>query len=75
MIEFNDLGYGVELRLRDRSVFFQGEDADIVREEEHEIDKIWSRLFYNQHGSHCRKQFGPFQSYEEHLTACFSRYF
>jgi hypothetical protein len=75
MIQFNELGYGIELRLGNRSVFLQGDDADIARKDAEVISSIWNRPFRNQYGIYYRKDFGPWKSYEEHLTTYFSEYF
>ena len=70
MITLNDLGYGVEIRDGDKSCFLQGDDADIVRKVEDDLCRIWGRRF----GRGYRRKFGPFNSYEEHLTACLGEY-
>jgi hypothetical protein len=70
-IQVVDLGYGVKLLFGGKEVFLQGDDADLVRAEEEKVCAIWARRY----GKGYRKAFGPFRSYEEHLTACLDCYF
>jgi hypothetical protein len=52
--------------------FLQGEDdTEQLRKEIEQVEKIWFTKV-NQHG--CRKKFGPFKSFEEHLSIILGQY-
>jgi hypothetical protein len=70
-IQLVDLGYGVKLLFGGKEVFLQGDDAEQVLQLEDDIARIWARRF----GRGLRRKFGPFRSYDEHLTAALDCYF
>jgi hypothetical protein len=51
--------------------YLQGsDDVEIIENQVKELEKIWFRKF----GKGYRKKFGPFSSYEEHLSYILSQY-
>lgn len=52
-------------------VYLQGDDAIVFSEDWNKIVAIWTRKF----GKGCRKHFGPFNSYGEHMDYVISQYF
>ena len=59
-----------------KSLYFQGEDADIFLKSWNDIVRIWSRPFgkFKNGKTAYRKTFGPYNSYGKHFDAMADEY-